>query len=137
MRVSHDTHPQVDLLYFSTGTPDVGGSDILTAPGVVVFVGTEDGHDVVGIEIIGGSAYLPLGLPLGKRGYDAKTDTLMLGEKCEKSDLITKNDDFVAYWQVDEAFPDEGFLEPIGVEIRNVSAHIANMEVLSRETAAR
>ena len=133
MRVSHDTHPQVDLLYFSTGKPDVGGSDIFTAPGVVVFVGTEDGHDVVGIEIIGGSAYLPL----GKKGYDAKTDTLMLGEKCANPDLITKNDDFVAYWQVDGKFPDEGFLEPIGVEIRNVSAHIANMEVLSRETAAR
>ena len=54
MRVSHDTHPHLDLLYFSTGTPDVGGSDMFTAPGVVVFVGTEDGHDVVGIEIIGG-----------------------------------------------------------------------------------
>ena len=133
MRVSHDTHPQVDLLYFSTGTPDVGGSDMLTAPGVVVFVGTEDGHDVVGIEIIGGSAYLPL----GKKGYDAKTDTLMLGEKCAKPGLITKNDDFVAYWQVDEEFSDVEFLEPMCVEIRNVSAHIAKMEVLSRETAAR
>ena len=133
MRVSHDTHPQVDVLYFSTGTPDVGGSDIPSAPGVVVFVGTEDGHDVVGIEIIGGSAYLPL----GKKGYDAKTDTLTLGEKGAKPDLITKNDDFVAYWQVDEVLRDEGFLEPIGVEIRNVSAHIANMEVLSRDVAAR
>ena len=131
MRVSHDTHPQVDLLYFSTGTPDVGGSDMFTAPGVVVFVGTEDGHDVVGIEIIGGSAYLPL----GKKGYDARTDTLMLGEKCAKPDLITKNDDFVAYWQVDEEFPEVGFLEPIGVEIRNVSSHIANMKILSREPA--
>ena len=82
---------------------------------------------------MGGSAYLPL----GKKGYDAKTDTLMLGEKCANPDRITKNDDFVAYWQVDERFPDEGFLESIGVEIRNVSAHIANMEVLSKETAAR
>ena len=133
MRVSHDTHPQVDLLYFSTGTPDVGGSDMFTAPGVVVFVGTEDGHDVVGIEIMGGSAYLPL----GKKGYDAKTDTLMLGEKCANPDLITKSDDFVAYWQVDEEFPEVEFLEPIGVEIRNVSTHIANMKILSREPAVR
>lgn len=104
---------------------------MFTAPGVVVFVGTEDGHDVVGIEIMGGSAYLPL----GKKGYDARTDTLVLGEKCAKPALITKNDDFVAYWQVDEEFPEVGFLEPIGVEIRNVSAHIANMKILSREPA--
>jgi len=74
---------------------------------------------------------------LGKKGYDAKTDTLMLGEECANPALITKNDDFVAYWQVDEEFPDVGFPEPIAVEIRNVSAHIANVEVLSRETAAR
>lgn len=123
MRVSHDTHPQVDILYFSTGMPDVGGFDILTSPGVIVFIGTEDGHDIVGVEIIGGSAYLPL----GKKGYDAKTDTLMLGEKGVKPDLITKNDDFVAYWQVDEEFPDEGFLTPIGVEIRHVSVHLAEV----------
>ncbi|MCY3637943.1 MAG: DUF2283 domain-containing protein [Chloroflexi bacterium] len=133
MRVSHDTHPQADILYFSTGTPDVGGSDILTAPGVVVFVGAEDGHDIVGIEIIGASAYLPL----GKKGYDAKTDTLMLGEKCAKPDLITQNDDFVAYWRVDKEFPDVGFLEPVGVAIKNASAHIANMKILSRQPTAR
>lgn len=52
MRVHYDDDDNVDLLYFSPGMPDVGGSDMFTAPGVVVFVGTEDGHDVVGIEII-------------------------------------------------------------------------------------
>ena len=132
MRVSHDTHPQVDILYFSTETPDVGGFDMSTAPGVVVFVGTEDGHDVVGIEIMGGSAYLPL----GKTGYDARTDTLMLGEKCAKPYLITKNDDFIAYWQIDELFPGEGFLEPVGVEIKRASAHIENMIALAEPTGA-
>ena len=74
-----------------------------------VSLATEDGHDIEGLIVMGASAYLDL-----DRGYDADTDTLVIGRTTCNPSLITENGDIVAYWQVDEDDPD-GFRDAIGV----------------------
>ena len=80
--------------------------------------------------------FAPLCLSLGKKGYDTDNDTLLMGNSTSDHALITDNGDFIGYWQDAESDP-YGFRYPIGVAIRNVSAHIANMKILSRQPAVR
>ena len=69
MFVNYD--PEFDVIDFSVrGRAD--SSSLLYDDDVVANLGAEDGRDVVGVLLLSASSYLPL----GKRGYDAKTDTL-------------------------------------------------------------
>lgn len=131
MRVHYDDDDSVDILHFDTGAPSFGGYTLPDDGDVIVFVATEDGHDIAAVTVMAGSTYLPLG-----RGYDADTDTLMLGRTIDDPNKVTGNGDITVWWKLDEDF-DDGFLNPIGVAIKNVSAHIANMKILSREPAVR
>ena len=101
---------------------DLGGvvcASLLDDPSIAVSLATEDGHDIEGLIVMGASAYLDL-----DRGYDADTDTLVIGRMTCNPSLITENGDIVAYWQVDEDDPD-GFRDAIGVAIRRASVHLA------------
>ena len=118
MRVSYDR--EANVLHLTDGAPAATGASLLDDPGIVIELATGEGHDIVGLIVIGASAYLPL----GDNGYDAKTDTLVLGAKTDDPALITENGDFVGYWQVDELAP-EGFRDPVGVAIRRASTHLA------------
>ena len=89
---------------------------------IVVDLATEDGHDIVGLGVLCASLYLPL----GRKGYDAETDTLLMGDSTSDPVLITENDDFIGYWKVDEDYPD-GFLDPIGVAVKRASVHLADV----------
>ena len=118
MRVSYDRDSNV--LHLTDGAPAATGASLLDDPGIVIELATGAGHDIVGLIVIGASAYLPL----GGNGYDAKTDTLVIGTKTDNPALITENGDFVGYWQVDELEP-EGFRDPVGIAIRKASMHLA------------
>ena len=89
---------------------------------IVVDLATEDGHDIVGLGILCASLYLPL----GKKGYDAETDTLLMGDSTSDPALITENGDFIGYWKVDEDYSD-GFLYPIGVVVKRASVHLTDV----------
>ena len=58
---------------------------------VVLGVAYGDMCHIVSIEALGASAWLPL----GKRDYDAETDTLTIGVASEDEVLVTENEDIV------------------------------------------
>ena len=78
-----------------------------------------ESHVPVGLEVIGVSAWLPL----GKRGYCKETDTLTFGSDTETATVIAENGDLIAYWSPDQYDPD--YLLPIAVDLRNASKHLA------------
>lgn len=120
MRIIYDH--EVNVLRVITETLDAVSASLLDDPGIAIDLATEEGHEIVGITVMGASAFIPL----GSRGYDAQTDTLTMGRTTSDPDLITENGDLVAYWQVDEEDP-EGFRDPIGVAIRQASVHLAKV----------
>ena len=84
---------EVDLLYIWTGQKEAVGATAECSANLAVFIGTEDGHDIVGFEVIGGGgAYLRM-----EEGYDEQTDTLTIGETAISPSLITENGDLVAH----------------------------------------
>jgi uncharacterized protein YuzE len=117
MRVGYDQ--EANVLRVTTDTPAATAASLLDDPGIAVELATPDGHDIVGLIVIGASAYLPFG-----RGYNAETDILFIGRKTSDPDLTTENGDITGYWQVDEDDPD-GFRDPIGIAIMQASKHFA------------
>ena len=121
MKANYDV--DADVLSLTTGVPPATSASLLDGPDIVVDLAEPDGHDIVGLVVMWASAYLPL-----KKGYDPETDTLLLGIKNDSPSLITENDDFVGYWQADEDEPD-GFMDPVGIMIRNASKHLAPVTI--------
>ena len=117
MRVIYDR--EANVLRIITDTPAATAASLLDDPGVAVELATDDGHDIVGLILMGASAYIPPG-----ESYDAASDTLLLGRKTTTSGMITENGDFVGYWQPYEDEPD-AFMDPVGVLLRNASKHLA------------
>ena len=117
MRADYDV--KANVLSLTTEVPAKTSASLLDDPGVVVALAESEGHDIVGLIVMGAAAYLPL-----QRGYDPETDTLLLGEKTNSPELITENGDFIGYWQVYEDEP-KGFMDPVGVLIRDASKHLA------------
>ena len=117
MKVNYDA--EADVLSLTTDIEPATSASLLDDPDIVVDLAEAGGHDIVGLAVMWASAYLPL-----KKGYDSKTDTLLLGKKNAPPDLITEHGDFIGYWQVDEDEPDS-FMDPAGVLIRNASKHLA------------
>ncbi len=122
MRVRYD--PEVDALRVTTETPEVVCESLWDPEyhDVVVDLATEDGLDIVGLDVMWASTYLPL----GKRGYDAETDTLLMGRATTEPELISENGDIIGYWEMDEDEPDE-CLNPIGVAIKRASVHLGKV----------
>ena len=96
---------------------------------VVVLAGSDAGRDVAGLVVMAAAHHLSQG-----GGYDAQTDTFLFGRVADDPAMITKNGDFVGYWQPDGDEPD-GFWEPVGVEIRQASKHLgALLAVLPKQS---
>ena len=74
MRVIYDR--EANVLRIITDTPAATAASLLDDPGVAVELATDDGHDIVGLILMGASAYIPLG-----KSYDAASDTLLLGRQ--------------------------------------------------------
>ena len=124
MLVSYDQ--QANVLRVTTDTPAATAASLLDDPGIAVELATADGHDIVGIIIMGASAYIPFG-----KAYSAETDTLLLGRKTGDPKLTTESGDIVGYWEVYEDDPD-GFRDPIGIAIKQASKHFAIISGLGK-----
>ena len=125
MTLSGHYDEKTDALAIWTGQKEADGSSAECDPPLAVFMGTKDGHDIVGFEVTGGAGpYLRM-----EEGYDAQTDTLTIGDTASDPAMITENEDLVAYWKVDDLNP-EGFMDPIGVAIRNARKNLARIKIL-------
>ena len=120
MRVRYDK--EVDALRITTGTPESVSESLWDTEhhDIVVDLASEDSCEIVGLDVMWASVYLPL----GKKGYDPGADTLLMGRSTCDPSLITENGDIVGYWQMDEDNPD-GIPNPIGVAIKRASIHLA------------
>lgn len=118
-----------DALSITVGKSSVT-SEALWDPeyqGIVVDFAKEDSYDFVGIEVLGLSGYLPL----GKRGYDPRSDTLLMGRKLApgvEPELIIENGDIVVYWQTVEDDDADGVPHPVAVALKRASVHLAKAE---------
>lgn len=110
---------EADILHLTTERVSETGASLLDDPGIVLDLATADGHEIVGVLLMGASTYIPLG-----QGYTRETDTLLLGRKVDPNLLITETGDFVGYWHNDPGDLD-GVMDPVGVEIRHASKLIA------------
>lgn len=122
MRVRYDQ--EVDALRITTGTPEAISESLWDTEhhDIVVDLAAEDSCDIVGLDVMWASVYLPL----GKKGYDPESDTLLMGRTTSEPGLITKNGDIIGYWQMDADNP-HGMPNPIGVAIKRASVHLAKV----------
>ena len=131
MKVRYDH--ECDALSISMGQSSVM-SEALWDPehqGIVVDFAKEDSYDFVGIEVLGLSGYLPL----GKRGYDSKSDTLLMGRTLVpgvEPELIIENGDISVYWQTVDDDDDEGGPHPVTVAVKRASVHLAKVNNQSK-----
>ena len=116
MRVIYDR--QADVLRLLTDKKGQTSTPLVELVDVVLDLVADESDEVTALEIIGASAYLPL----GRRGYDAATDTLTLGT-VDNPKHVTRSENIVTYWQPDEYEP-ETQLEPAGIAIRQASEHL-------------
>ena len=94
--------------------------------GIVVDFAKEGSYDFVGIEVLGLSGYLPL----GKRGYDPDSDTLLMGRTLApgvKPELIIENGDIAVYWQTVDDDDADGVPHPVAVAVKHASVHLAKV----------
>ena len=118
-----------DVLHLGPEGQVEDGCALLDNPGIVLLTGTDGGCDIVGAVIMAASYHMSL-----RHGYDAKSDTLLLGKDTDDSALITKNGDFVGYWKLDEDDLN-GLWEPTGVAIKQASEHLAPvLEILPKRS---
>ncbi len=88
--------------------------------GVLVGLDDDAGTHVVSVDVMGASAYLPL----GTLGYDSASDTLTLGAGVSDATIVTDTGDIVTYWR---SVPGDSVLTPIGVAIRRASEHLVGV----------
>ncbi len=120
-KCSYDT--EYGTLQLSTGQPSTH-FDFLADDVCVSVELNGDDRRVIGVIIQDGEPYLTL-----QNGYNASADTLTIGRTVDDPAFTSENDDFVAYWQLDEGDTD-GALEPVGVALRNASKHLGKVRVL-------
>ena len=111
--VSYDR--EEDSLRITTENTGMDATSLDPQWWVVLDLAAEKGVcNVVGLEVLSASTYLPL----GKRGYDHEADVLLLGTK-DGATTILENGDLVVYWKPDpeDSSPDE--CTPVGVEVRS------------------
>ena len=131
MKVRYDH--ESDALSISMGKSSVI-SEALWDPeyqGIAVDFAKEGSYDFVGIEVLGLSGYLPL----GKRGYDSESDTLLMGRTLApgvEPELIIENGDIAVYWQTVDDDDDDGGPHPVAVAVKHASVHLAKVNSWSK-----
>ena len=123
MKANYD--PEVDVLSIAMDLQPETSASLLDYPDIVVDLAESNGHEIVGLTVMGASMYLPL-----NKGYDPIADTLLLGAKADSPELSIESGPFIGYWQVYEDEPDS-FMDPVGVLIRDASKHLGS--VLAQE----
>ena len=123
--------PEVDVLRLTNGEP-VAVSEELIDHSVVVELGSEGGHDIIGLIIMGASAYFPFG-----NTYDQQRDILTFGDPAGDAVTVKDSGEFVGYWQPDEYCPDQ-VIVPVGVAVKRASQHLADvLPDIERKTQLR
>ena len=121
MKLDLSYDPETDALALGSGHRR-RTSVLLESEGhIVIDLPDEESRVVVGLEIFGISAYLPL----GRRGYCKATDMLTIGDDVESATVIAENEDLIAYWRFDDSDP--GDMAPVGLSLRNASRHLASL----------
>ena len=105
---------EVDVLHLSTGVTGATSASLYDFPDVIVDLADDEGRHVVAVEVIGASAYLPL----GRHGYDREQDALTMGDVASDPACVTVHGDIVTYWQ------EQADADPIGVTLRQASKHL-------------
>ena len=80
----------------------------------------EDSEEIAYLEIIGVSGWL-------KIGYDAETDTLLLGRDIEGDFRVVESGEFVNYKRWYDAGDGDGYWETVKMKLRNASRHFAEV----------
>ena len=118
LRAHYD--PDIDAISWYYDQPSCGGYEVAQNWSIILHVPEDESHCAVELEVIGITAWLPL----GKRGYCEETDILTFGDGVETATTVAVNGDLVAYWGPDEYDPDSPLL-PIAVDLRNAAKHLA------------
>ena len=111
--------PEIDAVSLHYGQPTCGGYEVAANCSIILHVPEDESHCAAELEVIGISAWLPL----GRRGYCRETDTLNFGDGTENATVVAEYGDLIAYWRPDEYDP--GGLSPFAVDVRNASKHLA------------
>ena len=111
--------PEIDAISLHCDQQTCGGYEVAGNWSIILHVPEDESRCAAALEVIGISAWLPL----GKRGYCAETDTLTIGHGTETATVIAENGDLVAYWRPDQYDP--SYMTPIAVDLRNASQHLA------------
>ena len=117
LKVHYD--PDCDAIGANYGRPSGATREVEGLGWVMIDLPDEKSHEPIALEVIGISAWLPL----GKRGYCAETDTLTFGHGTETATVIAENGDLTAYWRPDQYDPGDTVV--IAVDLRNASKHLA------------
>ena len=117
LKVHYD--PECDAIGLHCNQPSAATYELEDVGWVMIDLPDEDSYEAIALEVIGISAWLPL----GKRGYCAETDTLTIGHGTETATVIAENGDLIAYWRPDQYDP--SYLTPIAIDLRNASNHLA------------
>lgn len=119
MQVSY--YPEDDVLILVASRKGGGGGALRDDFGVIFVIDGEDEDDenVTRVDVHDATRFLPLSAELG---YDAKTDTLTLGDKPTADYRVVDNGDFVSYRQW---FDDGSEWDVVAVDLRQASVHLA------------
>ena len=117
MQVSY--YAKDDALIMTSARGGRSGGILRDDFGVILTFADEGSEEVTRIDILGVSRFLPFS---AKRGYDAATDTLTLGDKPAADYRIVDNGDFVSYLQW---FDDGSEWDVVALALRQASAHLA------------
>ena len=117
LKVHYD--PDCDAIGANYGQPSGATREVEGLGWVMIDLPDEKSPEPIALEVIGISAWLPL----GKRGYRNESDTLTFGDGVENADLIGSNDDLTAYWRRDSSAT--GGLTVFAVDLRNASKNLA------------
>ncbi len=118
LKVSYDQ--EFGIFWIRSDQRSGMSTSLITDVNLVIDMPSEQSCQVVGLEVHGIEAYLPL----GKLSYCTETDTLTFGSEVETATVAEENGDFVGYWRPDEDYPDDA-MEAVAVDLRNASKHLA------------
>ena len=111
--------PESDAIGLNYNRPSGATHEIEGLGWVMIDLPDEESHDAIALEVIGISAWLPL----GRRSYNLETDTLTFGDGTKTATIKAPNGDLVVSWRRDSSAT--GGLTPFAVDLRNASKHLA------------
>lgn len=111
--------PECDAIGLNYNQPSGATHEVEYLGWVMIDLPDEESHEAIALEVIGISAWLPL----GKRGYSQETDTLTFGDLPEPAAVVAVNGDLVTHWRRDASAT--GGLTAVAVGLHNASKHLA------------